>query len=203
MSLPWQAPFFYDKIKEFPEIYAKITELCRNDTIGNPDLVEFRDIKVSPNTLRHILSLCDLTTHFGNLDGKIISELGVGYGATAYMVNTYYKPAAYHLLDLPDVQKFALKYLTRLGVTSTIEPPPEVVDLFISEFCLSEFDDIDLYDFYDKYVKNAKNAYLMMNLHDETRKQRFIDRMVQDFDLYILPEYPPTHWPNYIIVGKK
>jgi hypothetical protein len=204
MSQPWQAVFFYDKIREYPEIYSKIKDLVRNDTIGNPiDIMEFRDIKVSPNTLRHINTLCDLYHHFGNLDGKIISELGVGYGATAFMVNTCYKPTSYHLIDLPDVQSFALKYLNKFGINATMETPPQSVDIFISEFCLSEFDDIELYSFYDKYVKDAKNTYLMMNLHDEQRKQAFIHRMTEDFDVEILPEYPVTHWPNYIIVGKK
>ncbi len=203
MSLPWQSTLFYNKIKTFHSIHEKMNEFLRNDLYGSPPTITIDELTISPNTLRHIHTLCDITKHFGNLNGKIISELGVGYGGTAFVIETYYKPLAYHLIDLPPVQKLTLKYLKRLGITVTDALPPESVDLFISEWCLSEFDDTELYKFYEQYVKNAKNVYLAMNLHDEERKKKFIHHMNNDFDMEILPEYPVTHWPNYIIIGKQ
>lgn len=202
MSLPWQSSHFSGEIMKRADIMKHIEALQKNDLIGSPHLDKDQ---ISPNTLRHIYTLCDLTTHFGSLDGLTIAELGVGYGATALMVNTVFKPKAYHLIDLPPVQLFAQKYLNRLGITNcTIDSPPiEGIDLIISEWCLSEFDDEQLYKFYDQYVVNSKNAYLMMNLHDEDRKQKFIHHMNHDFDMVILPEYPRTHWNNYLIIGKK
>ena len=204
MSLPWQAPYFLNRIKTFPEIYSKMEEFKKNDTIGTPPMIDIEGMNISPNTLRHIQTLCDLTQHFGDLTDKTICELGVGYGGTAFTVGTYYKPKAYHLVDLPDVQHFALKYLNRLGITcGTINPPPAEFDLFISEWCFSEFDDEDIYKFYDKYVKNANNIYIASNLWDVERKQRLLNHMNADFNLEIIPEYPKAHWDNYIIVGKK
>ena len=203
MSSDWQSSLFLNRIKEFPDIYNRLEDFKKNDSIGSPYLSKIDDQFISPNTLRHVLTLCDLSKHFGNLNDFIISELGVGYGATAFMVNTFFKPKSYHLLDLPDVQLFAKKYLSLLNVTVSIDPPPNEVDLFISEFCLSEFDDATIDDFYERYIKNSKNVYLMMNLHDQTRKDRFIHKMNEDFNMEILPEYPETSWPNYIIIGKK
>jgi len=204
MSWDWQARRFYNNIKDDPEVFAKLNEFLVNDTIGNPPfVVDIDGIKASANTLRHVQTLVDLKRNFGSLDGKVISELGVGYGATALMVSKYYKPADYFLLDLPDVQVFAQEYLRRFGVTSTITPPPERVDLFISEFCITEFNDEGLYDFYNRYVIKADNVYIMSNLFDEERKQRLINRMNEDYNLVVYPETHGTQYPSYVIVGKK
>jgi hypothetical protein len=203
MSHKWQGERFLNRIKEHPDIYARISEFMENDKIGTPVMMDIDNKIISPNTLRHIQSLCDIKKHFGDLSGKIISELGVGYGATAYMVGKYYKPAAYHLLDVPDVQKFALKYLGLLGIHATDSPPPEKVDLFISEYCLSEFDEYDLYNFYEKYVQNAEHVYIMSNLLDEDRKKRFIHTMNKDFNLEIIPDDHGSMFATYIIIGHK
>ena len=203
MSHIWQGERFLNRIKEHPDIYSRLSEFMENDRIGTPVMMDIDDKTISPNTLRHVQSLCDIKKYFGNLDGKVISELGVGYGATAYVVGKYYKPAAYHLIDVPEVQKFALKYLGLLGIPATDTPPPEKVDLFISEFCVTEFDDEDLYKFYDKYIQNAEHVYIMSNLFDENRKQRFIHRMNEDFNLEIIPETHGTSFPAYIIIGHK
>lgn len=203
MSHAWQGQRFLNRIKEHPDIYARLNEFKENDTVGSPTLMDIEGMTISPNTLRHVQSLCDVKKYIGNLDGKIISELGVGYGATAYMIGKYYKPAAYHLLDVPEVQKFALKYLTQFNIPATDTPPPERVDLFISEFCVTEFEDDDLYGFYEKYIVKADNVYIMSNLFDETRKQKFIQRMNEDFNLEIIPETHGTNYPAYIIIGHK
>jgi hypothetical protein len=204
MSWDWQAFRFYDKVKEDEDILSKLDIFKENDRIGNPPfMMNIYGHRISPNTLRHVQTLVDLKKNFGSLDGKVISELGVGYGATAFMVSRYYKPADYYLIDLPDVQVLAQRYLNELGVASKITPPPEKVDLFISEFCLSEFDDAGIYDFYDKYVIKADNVYIMSNLFDEERKQRLINRMNEDYNLTVYPETHGTTYPSYVIVGKK
>ena len=203
MSLPWQAQRFLDNIKKDPDILSRMEDFKRNDIYGTPQIVVTEGISASPNTLRHIQTLVDLKRNFGSLDGKVISELGVGYGATAFMIGTYYKPAAYHLIDLPDVQKLAHKYLSLHNIPSTYEAPPKEVDLFISEFCWTEFDDEDMMKFYEQYIQNAKNVYIMSNLFEEDRKQKIIHHMNYDFELQIYPETHGTNYPSYVIVGKK
>jgi hypothetical protein len=204
MSAPWQSPHFYMGIKQNPVVMDKFKDLIKNDIYGGtPNMGQVDSYFVSPNTLRHIYTVCDIIKHFGNLDNKKISELGVGYGATAYMVKTMSPTTDYYLIDLPEVKEFATKYLNHFDLEVNSSEPPDAVDIFISEFCLSEFDDKTINEFYTKYIQNADGVYLMMNLHDEVRKQNFIQMMNYDFNLEILPEYPVTHWPNYIIVGKK
>jgi hypothetical protein len=205
MSWDWQANWFLNNIKQDPDILSKLPMFAENDRLGNPPFIVETPtgLKVSANTLRHVQTLVDLKKNFGSLDGKVISELGVGYGATAFMVGRYYKPADYYLLDLPDVQVLAQRYLNELGIPNKITPPPERVDLFISEFCITEFDDAGMYDFYERYVIKADNVYIMSNLFDEERKMRLINRMNEDYNLVVYPETHGTDYPSYVIVGKK
>lgn len=204
MSENWQAPLFYDFIKEHnKEIFDKITKFIKNDSIGEPNLWISEDgLSISPNTLRYIKTLVDLETYFGNLDNFTIAELGVGYGGLACIVNSHNTIKNYVLLDLPNVQNLAGKYLKTLNINSSTQKQNKY-DLFISEFCLSEFDDNSIYEFYNESIIKSDRVYLTMNLHDEIRKKNFLDKISQDFKIMILDEYPKTHWPNYIIIGEK
>jgi len=200
--LPKQLMHFLKKLQNHRDIASKCAEFQKNDLCGNPPHI-IPEAGLSMGTIRYLFSLCYLREYFRSLDNMVISELGVGYGGLAFVVGTYYKPSAYHLIDIPPVQRLAQKYLSNLNIPSSIEPPPEKVDLFISEFCLSEFDDEDMYNFYDKYVKNAANVFLTMNLIDENRKERFIKYVRNDFSLKIIPETHGTDFPAYLIVGTK
>jgi hypothetical protein len=203
MSHNWQSERFLNNVKKDPDILSRMESFRKNDIYGSPQMTIIDGIDISPNTLRHIQTLTDIKKNFGSLDNKIISELGVGYGATAFMIGTYYKPTDYYLIDLPDVQQFAQKYLNLLNIPSKCNPPPAEVDLFISEFCWTEFDDEDMLKFYDQYMKSAKNLYIMSNLFDEKRKSRILTHMNYDFELTIYPETHGTNYPSYVIVGKK
>ncbi len=197
-----QCPYFLETIEKHPDVIKRYSDFRKNDYIGNPPH-HFPELNLSAGTIRYIHSLCRIKEDIGSLDNMIISELGVGYGGLAFMIYTFFKPKAYHLLDVPNVQKFALKYLAKHNMPATDAPPPEEVDLFISEFCLAEFDDTDLYDFYEKYVKKSKSIHLLMNLIDEERKARFITKVKEDFNVTVRPETHGTNFPAYVIVGKK
>lgn len=203
MSYKWQAQIFLDKIIKNSEIYNRINDFLVNDNVGSPELVNINGLVVSPNTLRHIQSLCYIQKYIGDLNNKIIGELGVGYGATALMIHKYYNPKTYHLLDLPDVQKFAKKYLNMFNINTSIEPPTCDLDIFISEFCWTEFDDEDMNRFYNLYIKKSKKIYIMSNLIDTERKENMLNYMREDFELTIIPETHGTEHPCYVIIGIK
>jgi len=207
MSDEWQAPLFYDFIKENnEEIFKKINEFKINDNLGSPAMWKSNDgFLMSPNTLRYVKSLVDLENAFGSLDGFVVAELGIGYGGLACVINTNNKIKDYVLCDLPNVEELATKYLSKLGITNTTTDRNKHTkfDLFISEFCLSEFNDEGIYEFYEDLVKKSDRIYLTMNLHDEDRKKRFLSRVSEDFDITIVDEYPKTRWANYIIIGNK
>lgn len=202
MSEDWQAEKWYEELKH-SDIFKSLDVFRKNDTIGGfPKWVSPDDIEVSAATLRYMNTLKEITESFEFKETLNVVELGVGYGGLCFVLSNYLNINSYCLVDLPNVQKLAQKYLGRLGVNSTLEVP-ETTDLFISEFCLSEFSDSQIYKFYDMYIKNSKRIYLHMNLHDEVRKQRFLNKLSKDFTYNISDEFPKTHYPNYVITGTK
>ena len=62
-------------------------------------------------------------------------------------------------------------------------------DLVISEFCISEMDDKGIDDYYEKYLSKSKNIYLLMNMWDEVRKERFVNKVEKDFNLEMFKEF--------------
>ena len=207
MSDEWQAPLFYKFIRDNNEnIFKNIDKFKIKDSLGSPAMWINKDnFSMSPNTLRYVKTLVDLENSFGSLDGFVVAELGIGYGGLSCVINTNNDIKEYVLCDLPNVEKLATNYLSKLGVTNTTTDRNKhsKFDLFISEFCLSEFNDEGIYEFYDDLVKKSDRIYLTMNLHDEDRKKRFLSRVSEDFDIKIVDEYPKTRWPKYIIIGNK
>jgi hypothetical protein len=204
MSEKWQSDIWYENIKNnYPNFYNNLEVYSKNDLHCNPNGVsEYDTYKLTPNTLRYINTCCEIYDYFNFKDESInISELGIGYGGLCYMMNKTFNISEYSLLDLPNVCELSKKYLELLdikNITLEFNSP----DLFISEFCLSEFDDDEMYEFYDKYVTKSKNIYLHMNLHDDVRKSKFLNKLSDDFEYTVSEEFPKTHWPNYVIKGK-
>ena len=206
MSFPWQADIWIDYIKKNkPAVLENIKKYSLNDTLGGPENLMYitDDILISPNTLRYINTAIDIENFF-RFDKKInVCELGVGYGGLSYIMNCHFDIGSYCLVDTPNVQKLSQKYLTLLGIKTATTDFKKEVDLFVSEFCLSEFDDLEMYRFYEEYIINSKHIYLTMNLHEEDRKEKFLNRLGQDFNFELSEEFPKTQWPNYIVRGSK
>lgn len=185
-------------------LLAKADIFRKNDSLGSPEVFNFENFGImSPRTLHHISGVKELKERVGELNNKNILEVGVGFGGLAYIINCFWQLNSYTLIDLPEPTKLAKKCLYKLGVNNILTEPPEVVDLAISEFCFSEFDDNQMMEIYVKYFKGAKSLYLLMNLHDETRKNYWKNIISTDFQLTEYEEFPKSHWPNYVWIGKK
>ena len=197
MSDENQATMWYKSLKhKFP-----LPLFTRNDVCG-ASLWESDDhFKISANTLHYAWTLKEIDEYFYFPNPINILELGVGYGGLCFVLSNFFPIGSYCLIDLPVVQKLAQKYLSKLNIQTTLEPPDRI-DLFISEFCLSEFTDYKIDEFYDLYIRNANNIYLQMNLHNESRKQRFLRKLSKDFSYEVSDEFPKNPWPNYVIRGK-
>ena len=210
---PPYGQMYYDRIlSEAPnELYLKLSQIAKCDTIGNPVVDRYvnkecftNDLIMSACNLRYVNTVMEINRCFNFGDKSInIVELGVGFGGLCFAASQWFNINKYCLLDLENVQALATKCLDQLGNTTHTTKTPSKIDLLISEFCLSEFDDSLINSYYNDYVSKAERVYLRFNLHDEQRKAAFLEKIGNDFNYVVEDEWPKTHWPNYVIIGTK
>lgn len=129
-----------------------------NDAAGYPTIWGYeRRYYFSPSTLQYLGVLSNLIHLFGSLDGLRICEIGGGYGGQARTVLDCYKPACYHIIDLPEVCELQRLYLNvHAGTVDCFEVPRDCdYDLVISNYALSEI----------KYNKPYVDGVLNRSVH--------------------------------------
>lgn len=206
----------YETFCEFNKKYHLLGNtlnlISKNDIYGGLPLYNYQNEKLSLNTLRYLKTTIDIFEHLciyrnePSLHGQIISEIGIGYSGLAYVFNCIFHSNIYALIDIPSVQQFALRYLNKLKsikdcTNYTTEFPRQCL-LTISEFCLSELD-LDTVRYYnDNILRTSKYIYLMTNIHEEDRRNKFLNIIKEYHNIDIYPEYPKTQWPNKLVVGQ-
>jgi hypothetical protein len=195
----------------FPDYINHIDTFKKNDIYGGTILSNYDKIGyISPTTIRYIKVLSDLKNIFGDLNGKKIVEIGVGYGGQCLILNNYFNLKEYGLIDLDEVLLLSKKYLDKLDVISrpinisSINNIDEDFDLVISNYAYSELDKKlqDLY--YDKIIKKSKNGYLTLNFisHLFNIDSYSLDEILLKFkekNVKILEEIPNTFENNKIL----
>jgi hypothetical protein len=209
---PYGTIYFSRILAEAPkELLAKLPEISKCDLIGNPITDQYIHPEYFPNgasisacNLRYVNTVMEIDRHF-DFKGKSINvvEIGVGFGGLCHAATQYFNIKEYCLLDLENVQALASKCLNQLGSTNHTTTVHNPIDLLISEFCLSEFNDELIEQYYNSYVVKADKIFLRFNLHDEQRKEAFLAKIANDFEYAVEDEWPKTHWPNYVIIGTR
>lgn len=170
---------YFDIIqKKFVWLREHFGSFQASDTIGRPVVYNYEYCDFSPTTLRYIKTLGDIHKFFGPLDGKVIAEIGGGYGGLCKIIRDVYLPKKYIIYDLPEVQKLQTKFLDCFSVRPTfysselIAPP---LDLLIAMYSWSELS----HDLQNGYLTNviskAKNCYIMLNYDMEYSYQLLRD----------------------------
>lgn len=164
---------YFNHIQEFgKEIYEQYFDrFLENDIIGNPRQFFYEDKKISPTTLRYIKTTLDLSSLCGDQKISKIVEVGGGYGGLCKTLSVLCDFKKYLIVDLPQTVKVQKKYLKHFEVHSKLEfiPCNEIddisdVDLFISNYALSELNIETQLNYYDKIIKNSKVIYITYNL---------------------------------------
>lgn len=151
-------------------------EFMRNDVYGNPEMTTYHRIgRMSPTTIRYIKILGEIVQLFGDLYGKRIVEVGVGYGGQCRILDGsmgYVGRMDYTLVDLEPVLGLAKKYLSRFSppmrsrlTFKTLEQLDDEgpFDLFISNYALSELPR-EVQDVYiEKLAKKSRNGYVIFS----------------------------------------
>lgn len=191
------------------DILAEINNFKTNDNYGNPKKYEYQNIgTISPSTLRYIKVLSDLKNHFQTVDNLDICEIGVGYGGQCRIINAYYKPNTYCLVDIKPALDLAQRFLDNYIIHSTLtyntmnEIYKKDYDLVLSNYAFTELPRTIQDIYLNKVILNSKRGYITYNeITPEEFKSYTSDELLAIIPCSkILKEEPLTHPKNCIIV---
>ena len=198
-----QAIAFYYGIMKDKEIYAKIEDLLKLDTIGAPTQVKVKDKRfVGLNTTRYLDTIRLLKENFNNLNDYNITEIGVGFGGLAHCIKTMWNVKNYHLIDFTEAINFASDNLKQLGHTSQ-RGAIYNSDLAIAEYSITEHTEDSLFELTDKHLMTAKNIFVRCNILDNRLKEKWLNHLKTVFDISVSTELGDVVKMNCIVVGKK
>lgn len=204
-----QGRAYLELIARDDEIRDAIEVFRPNDLHGNPQRIDYPGVGLfSPSTLRYVKVLADLKFHFGSLDGMRICEIGVGYGGQCRIINAFYRPAGYCLVDLAPALDLARRYLGNftLGCAlsfRTLEAFDGAgFDLVISNYAFTELARPVQDAYLSKVIMKAPRGYITYN---EISPPGFQSYRAAELTAMIpgarrLEEEPLTHPRNCLIV---
>lgn len=145
-----------DVVSSFDKV-VKSPYVSENDVIGNPILHNGK----SAATLRFMKVVEDT-------DGKNIIEIGGGYGGQCLVYKTM-RDVMYSIIDIPSALALSSAYLLENEIDCKFISSENVgkveCDLLISDFCLSELDEVGI-DFYLDRVKFEKGYFTINQMSD-------------------------------------
>jgi len=204
-----QGKAYLELISRDPEMFGAMARFRTNDDFGNPRTFEYSSVgSISPSTLRYVKVLADLKAHFKTLDHFDICEIGVGYGGQCRIINAWFKPATYTLVDIPPALALARRYLEKYTIPSALscramnELAHQDCDLVISNYAFTELPR-SLQDVYlEKVILRSARGYMTYNeitpVEFNSYKAHDLLRMIPGAER--IDEEPLTHPKNCIIV---
>ncbi|MEI6444872.1 MAG: putative sugar O-methyltransferase [Nostocales cyanobacterium ELA583] len=196
-------------ISKDPDVLSAINNFKLNDEYGSPIMYEYSGIGIiSPTTLRYIKVLADLKKHFQTLNSLNICEIGVGYGGQCRIINAYYSPSMYCLVDIQPALSLAQRFLDNYIIHSVLtyktmnELSQRDYDLVLSNYAFTELPR-SVQDIYlNKVILRSKRGYITYN---ETTPSEFNSYKSGELieiisGSRIFKEEPLTHPKNCIIV---
>lgn len=191
------------------DVLNAINNFKANDDYGNPRMHEYPGIgMISPTTLRYIKVLTDLKKHFQTLDNLNICEIGVGYGGQCRVINAYYKPVTYCLVDIKPALALSQRYLDNYILHSVVkyktmnELSKRDYDLVLSNYAFTELSRAIQDVYLNKVILNSKRGYIRYNEHTPIEFNSYkCGELIETIPgSRILKEEPLTHPKNCIIV---
>lgn len=164
---PKTGKYWLEKIKRKNNWLLYLNELFTNDSVGNPQILNYESVTCSPSTLQYIGVLSNLVDHFGSLSGLSIIEIGGGYGGQCKIINDVFSVKEYHIVDLYEAGLLQQRYLDHFTIpVKTFTPeeiPDKTYDMVISNYALSEILDPLRTEYMNKVVLKAKHGYITCN----------------------------------------
>lgn len=147
-----------------------ISEFNKLDLLGNPVKNHIEGFGLfSGTTLRYILFADQISKLFDLPKDYTVVEIGAGFGGQAYILSRLLPFSKYYIYDLPEVEMLINKMTQTLSMYNVAcldaySPLPEKeVDLFISNYALSECDRNTQLDYLHRVVAKAKRGFMIYN----------------------------------------
>ena len=185
-------------------VWENIEAFKENDKYGNPELYPYPGLNgtISPTTLRYMKNTFEIAFMTDGAEiGKIV-EVGGGYGGLCRVLSKVCEFDEYVMIDLPEVSALQRKYIDQFpDIKDKVKCIPTTefgqitdVDLFISNYALSECDLESQMAYYDMIVTNSKFVYLIYNLvnFNDFHYNDFIDKIKEDFTFDTGRDYENT-----------
>jgi len=184
-------------------LLENIEAFKENDIIGTPDKFSYPETgKISPTTIRYIKNVFEMATLLGESPISRVVEVGGGYGGLCKTLSVVCDFDEYILIDLPEavaVQEKYLKNFPELYAKCKFVSCDDVkkiknIDLFISNYALSECDYDTQLNYYDKLVANSKFAYIIYNLvnFNDFYYNKFTEKVSESFEFTTSKDYENT-----------
>ena len=183
---------------------ANIELFKENDKIGNPERFAYPDIKgtISPTTLRYMKNTFEMALMMDGAEISKVVEVGGGYGGLCRVLSKVCDFDEYILIDLPEVSALQRKYLDQFpDLKDKVKCIPTTdlaeitdVDLFISNYALSECDLESQMAYFQCIVQHSKYAYIIYNLvnFNDFHYNDFIDKIKEYFTFDVGRDYENT-----------
>jgi hypothetical protein len=199
---------YLGEIRKSHNIYASLDSLRQNDLVGGPKLSDIDELKqINTTTLRYVKVLCDLENMFGSLRGTSICEIGVGYGGQCRVIDDYFQPRRYCLVDLRPALNLAEAWLSRFPLQCTIsfrtmnELEYTESDLVISNYAFTELPRWIQERYMEKIISRSKRGYITFNRMNPAHFSSFTveELLARIPGSAVLPESPCTYEGNCLI----
>jgi hypothetical protein len=181
----------------------------RIDSFGDPKIFSFKPFgKFSPTLLRYLKVYLDLKKYFGSIESFHISEIGVGFGGQASLINLLDSSKQYNLFDIPPVLQLSEKFIGKNQVQGNFgffdgrNPTAVNSDLVISNYAISEINPFVQKLYLENVVLNSPRGYITWNSLSEERLggyslEKFADRLP---NYQIVDERPQSGERNKILI---
>ena len=204
-----QGSAYLNVLSREPDILAEMNIFKLNDKYGNPEMYEYPNVGlISPTTLRYIKVLADIKKFFHTVDNLNICEIGVGYGGQCRIIDAYYNPATYCLVDMQPALALTQRYLDNFILNSVIsyktmnELDNKFYDLVLSNYAFTELPR-SVQDIYlRKIILNSQRGYITYNeiTPKEYNSYKADELLAMIPDSKVFNEEPLTYPENCIIV---
>jgi putative sugar O-methyltransferase len=176
-----------------------IDRLRENESIGNPQLVDFGEGVgiIAPSTLRYINTCAEIQQLLMGEKARRIIEIGGGYGGLCKIFDVFFGGFdSYTIIDSPWASKLTEKYLSKfnlsdrttcVSVADLDKVDTKDIDLLIADSSLSECNLETQLMYTDRFVQHAKSIYMVYNtVHTQGgfyRFNRVVEGLTKKFDV--------------------